>query len=156
MAKVRLNAIVKGITGRIGALVFYEWDGDTFVRPQGRQRDPKTPLQLDLRDAFSRGVRAWQALPEAEKAQWNRRADKRRTTGYHAYLSAYMRNRWDRAEALRPHAVAMTASAYHDIIPQNAVKRSSSRHDAGMDLRCPFVPPSLPLSDAFLSALSGG
>ncbi len=156
MAKVRLNAIIKGITGRIGALVFYEWDGDTFVRPRGRQRDPKTPLQLDLRDAFSRGVRAWQALPETEKAQWNRRARKRRTTGYHAYLSAYMRNRWDRAEALRPHAVATAAAAYHDIIPQSAVKRPSSRHDVPVDLRCPFVPPSLPLSDAFLSALSGG
>jgi len=127
MAKVRLNAIVKGITGRIGALVFYEWDGDTFVRPRVRQRDPKTPLQLDLRDAFGRGVRSWQALTETEKAQWNRRARKRRTTGYHAYLSAYMRNRWDRAEALRPHAVATTAAAYHDIIPQSAVKRPSSR-----------------------------
>ena len=101
MAKVHLNAIIKGITGRIGALVFYEWDGDTFVRPRVRQRDPKTPLQLDLRDAFGRGVRSWQALPEAEKAEWNRRANKRRTTGYHAYLSAYMRNRWDRAEAAR-------------------------------------------------------
>jgi hypothetical protein len=156
MAKVHLNAIVKGITGRIGALVFYEWDGDTFVRPQVRQRDPKTPLQLDLRDAFSRAVHAWQALPEAEKAQWNRRASKRRTTGYHAYLSAYMRNRWDRAEAVRPHAVAMTVPAYHDIIPKNAVKRPSSRYAAPVDLRCPFVPPSLPLSDAFLSALSGG
>ena len=156
MAKVRLNAIVKGITGRIGALVFYEWDGETFVRPRVRQRDPKTPLQLDLRDAFGRGVRSWQALTETEKAQWNRRASKRRTTGYHAYLSAYMRNRWDRAEALRPHAGATAAPAYHDIIPQSAVKRPSSRHDVPMDLRCPFVPPSLPLSDAFLGALSGG
>ena len=156
MAKVRLNVAFKGITGRIGHLVFYEWDGDTFVRPRGRQRDPKTPLQLDLRDAFSRGVRSWQALPEAEKAEWNRCAGKRRTTGYHAYLSAYMRNRWDRAEAARPHAVAMVAAAYHDIIPRNAVKRPSSRHAVPVDLRCPFVPPSLPLSDAFLSALSGG
>ena len=156
MAKVRLNAIVKGITGRIGALVFYEWDGDTFVRSQGRQRDPKTPLQLDLRDAFGRAVHAWQALPEAEKAEWNRRARKRRTTGYHAYLSAYMRNRWDRAEALRPHAVATAAAAYHDIIPRNAVKRPSNRYAVPVDLRSPFVPPSPPLSDAFLSALSGG
>ena len=70
MAKVHLNAIIKGITGRIGALVFYEWDGDTFVRPQGRQRDPKTPLQLALRDAFSRAVHTWQALAETEKAHW--------------------------------------------------------------------------------------
>jgi hypothetical protein len=156
MAKVRLNVAFKGITGRIGHLVFYEWDGDTFVRPRGHQRDPKTPLQLALRDAFSRAVHTWQALAETEKAHWNRRARKRRTTGYHAYLSAYMRNRWDRAEAARPHTVAITAPAYHDIIPRNAVKRPSSRHAVPMDLRCPFVPPSLPLSDAFLSALSGG
>ncbi len=156
MAKVHLNAIVKGITGRIGALIFYEWDGDTFVRPRVRQRDPKTPLQLALRDAFGRGVRAWQSLPETEKAQWNRRANKRRTTGYHAYLSAYMRNRWDRAEALRPNAVATAAAAYHDITPRSAVKRLSSRYAVPVDPRCPFVPPSLPLSDAFLNALSGG
>ena len=156
MAKVHLTATIKGITGRIGNLVFYEWDGDTFVRPRVRQRDPKSPLQLDLRDAFGRGVRAWQALPDAEKAQWNRRAHKRRTTGYHAYLSVYMRNRWDRAESARPHAVATEAAAYHDIIPRSAVKRPSSRYDVPVDLRCPFVPPSLPLSDAFLSALSGG
>ncbi len=156
MAKVHLTATIKGIAGRIGDLIFYEWDGDTFVRPHVRQRDPKTPLQLALRDAFSRGVHAWQALPEAEKARWNRRASKRRTTDYHAYLSAYMRNRWDRAEAARPHTVAITAPAYHDIIPQRAVKRPSSRHDVPVDLRCPFVPPSPPLSDAFLSAFSGG
>jgi Ni,Fe-hydrogenase III small subunit len=65
-----------------------------------------------------------------------------------------MRNRWDRAEAVRPQAVAITAPAYHDIIPQSAVKRPSSRHAVPVDLRCPFVPPSPSLSDAFLSALS--
>ncbi len=156
MAKVRLNIAFKGIASRIGSLVFYEWEGDTFVRPQVHQRDPKTPRQLDLRDAFGRAVRAWQALPEAEKAHWNRRADKRRTTGYHAYLSAYMRNRWDRAEATRPHAVATPDTVYHDIIPENAVKPLSSRYDAPMGLRCPFVPASQPLSECFLRALSGG
>jgi len=156
MASTRLSASLREFRGNIDGLVFYTWQGDTFVRPYKRQRDPKTLLQLDLRTAFGRAVRAWRKLSPEEKARWNRRSKKKRTTGYHVFLSTYLRNRWDRAVAQRPDLVATPGIEYRDSTGSTPVHYPCASPAPSFPAPSCFVPPSLAYADRARSTLGGG
>ena len=135
MAQVTLNAAFKGFSKRIGRMVFYTRDGRTFVRSHATPRDPKTPRQRELRAAFAKAVASWQALPEGEKAAWERRRLRSRVKGYNAYISVYMAHRWDIAgvKGPRPYRETAAPSPLHGrtkehpsfILPRCAVVASS-------------------------------
>ena len=156
MAYTRPTATLREFRGNIDGLVFYTWQGDTFVRPYKEQRDPKTPRQLDLRGAFARAVRAWRKLTPDEKARWNRQARKKRTTGYHVFLSAYIRNRWDRAASQRPDLVATPGVEYRDNRGAVPMHHPDSKPAPSLPVPSSFVPPSLDLSDRACAAPGGG
>ena len=156
MAYTRLTATLREFRGNIDGLVFYTWQGDTFVRPYKRPRDPKTPRQLDLRGAFARAIRAWRKLTPDEKTRWNRQARKKRTTGYHVFLSAYIRNRWDRAADTRPAVVTMPGIEYRDSKGPLPVHHASPTPAPSLPVPSSFVPPSLDLSDRACAAPGGG
>ncbi|TRX72072.1 DUF6266 family protein [Carboxylicivirga sp. M1479] len=76
------NPLFKGLKGKIGGLIFYERDGQTFVRskPDGI-KDAKTPLQLNQRKKmelvndflrpFKRLLKRTFVDPQSEKRAYN-------------------------------------------------------------------------------------
>ena len=135
MATVRLTATITGLSGRVGDTIYYTCRRKTFQRAVSAQHDPKTPRQLAMRDTFRAAVRAWQALSADEKAELNRRAAKKLSTGYNLFLSAFMRACRDRAGAspaapqVRPRAVCRANA------PTTARRLPDSAPNAGRCLR---------------------
>ncbi len=97
MAKLRLNRAFKGYSNRIDDIVYYEWNGRTYSRIYVKNRDPKTPLQLDRRGIFRKAVKAWKDLTEDRKEPWKRKGKKEKIHGYNVFISEFIKNRWDLA-----------------------------------------------------------
>ncbi len=91
MAQAFLNPVFTGISGKVGGLVLYEWNGRTLMRRYVVPRNPDTPAQRANRDLFREAMRSWQALADSEKASYNRRAARLRMTGHNLFISCYMR-----------------------------------------------------------------
>ncbi len=155
MARVTLNDAFKGFTGLLGRISIYEWDGDTFARACYKRKDPKTPLQLDLRGAFGKAVKSWQGLNEKEQAYWNKMSKKRRVKGYHLYISAYMLNRWDRLEGSRIRPDLATADAYFDTEGSSAAVLQGSSNDAPVFIRSMVVDGSMSLKNSGRAGITG-
>lgn len=91
MAQAFLNPVFTGISGKVGGLVLYEWNGRTLMRRYVVPRNPDTPAQRANRDLFREAMRSWQALADSEKAAYNRRAARLAMTGHNLFISRYMR-----------------------------------------------------------------
>jgi len=142
MATVRLTATITGLSGRVGDTIYYTCRRKTFQRAVSAQHDPKTPRQLAMRDAFRAAVRAWQALSADEKAELNRRAAKKLSTGYNLFLSAFMRARRDHAGASPAAPEAHPRAVCRANAPTTARRLPDSAPNAGRCLRSALVPPS--------------
>ncbi len=91
MAQAFLNPVFTGISGKVGGLVLYEWNGRTLMRRYVVPRNPDTPAQRANRDLFREAMRSWQALADSEKASYNRQAARLRMTVHNLFISRYMR-----------------------------------------------------------------
>lgn len=86
MARVKLSAILVGITGRYGGSVFRPWKGITVLSAlQTQVHNPNTALQAMYRTILAAVTRAWGALTVAKKQDWGTTAD-------------YLTNLWDAQE----------------------------------------------------------
>ena len=91
MALVELNPMFERNSGRMGKIVHYNRRGTQCARRFVVPRNPDTAAQRVIRGSFREAVHAWQALPEAEKAQWNFRTRYKTMTGYNLFVSRYMK-----------------------------------------------------------------
>lgn len=91
MAKIELHPIVSSISGRIGNIVFFPRYGRQYARSYCIPANPKTELQQKNRKAFAYAVGSWQRLSLSEKAAWNKKGEKKKRSGYHLFLSGFMK-----------------------------------------------------------------
>ncbi len=100
MAKVRFNALVDGMTGRMGGLIFQRWRSIHYVRTYTPPRDARSQEQLLLRGRFRTLVHAWRSLDTAARAAWNNAAAGMNMSGYNLFISTNMKR--SRFEAVSP------------------------------------------------------
>jgi hypothetical protein len=97
MAKVDTTVILRGISGKMGDIVFVNRDGKVHVRKRVVQYDPKTPAQRAMRDNMKQVVSEWQEMGPQEKDSWRRlakarsKAKKKKISGYHYYVGRRMK-----------------------------------------------------------------
>ena len=95
MADVGLNPVFESFRRKIGDLVFFQRNGETFVRRKGQIRNPKSPEQLEVRNAFSSLVSDWKSMNGVMHAGWMKRAKNEKYSGYNLFIA---RNAADRRE----------------------------------------------------------
>jgi hypothetical protein len=77
--------------GMIGGEIIYDYNrSGPYYRFYREPYDPRTPLQLAQRSAFSTAAAAWEAESPAVKAWWEKRARPRRMTGKNLYMRALL------------------------------------------------------------------
>jgi hypothetical protein len=97
MAKVDTTVILRGISGKMGDIVFVNRDGKVHVRKRVVQHDPKTPAQRAMRDNMKQVVSEWQEMSPQEKDSWRRlakarsKSKKKKISGYHYYVGRRMK-----------------------------------------------------------------
>ncbi len=70
MAILKFGALVSGVRGSIGGLVFSSSVGGPCVRSAYRPTNPRTLLQSGQRGTFSLFPELWRALSDAQKQDW--------------------------------------------------------------------------------------
>lgn len=63
---------------------------ETAKREYVKPTNPRTVPQQAWRAVFAAGRAAWAALTDEERARYNKRAVKRRYTGYNLFMSEYL------------------------------------------------------------------
>lgn len=91
MATITLQPIISSISGRLGNLVFFSRYGKQYVRSYVIPGNPKSISQQRNRSSFANAVKSWQSLAPEEKEEWCSLAQGKGSTGYHYYLSMYMK-----------------------------------------------------------------
>lgn len=81
------NHFIMGVSGRLGDRVYYTRNGKIRSRRHVIPSNPRTRKQQAGRSRFAGAVRAWRALDEEARADWNRRAKRIRRTGYNLFIS---------------------------------------------------------------------
>ncbi len=91
MAKVKLHPYLRTAHGGMDGLVFYRRYGKIYIKARTIPSNPRTEPQVKCRGNFGGGVKAWQVLPEEEKALYRNRAKRKRKSGYNLFMSEYLR-----------------------------------------------------------------
>ncbi len=91
MAKVKLHPYLRTAHGGMGDLVFYRRYGKIYIKARTIPSNPRTEPQVKCRGNFGGGVKAWQVLPEEEKALYRNRAKRKKKSGYNLFMSEYLR-----------------------------------------------------------------
>lgn len=91
MAEVTLNPIISSISGRLGGIVFFTSRGRQYARSYVSPANPDTDAQRKRRSLFGAAVKSWQALQDAERENLDRMAGACGRSGYHLYISRYMK-----------------------------------------------------------------
>lgn len=112
MARVKLNSAFKGISGRVGDVVFYSYGGSQYMRRYVVPNNPDTRKQQNRRELFATAVAAWQTLPDYKKKQWEGKAALTHLPGYQFYISMYMNSG-------RTAVSASTCNDYKEICPSS-------------------------------------
>lgn len=55
--------------------------------------NPQTPSQMNWRFIFAEAIAAWKALPDDEKAIWNKKATRRGNRGTYLFRTHFLRDR---------------------------------------------------------------
>ncbi|MCP4138454.1 MAG: hypothetical protein GY754_46280 [bacterium] len=81
------------VSGRLGAIVFVNRNGASFIRKWVKPKDPKTYKQRRQRNNFARLVAAWQQLPRGTRHTWNLhvRRNRNQMSGYNAFIGYNMK-----------------------------------------------------------------
>ncbi len=90
MSEIILNPLFTCVSGRLGGIVIYRWNGKFFTRRYVRPRNPDTEAQRSNRSVFSDAVRAWRELSTAERTAWNSAGKVKKRRGYNLFISDYM------------------------------------------------------------------
>lgn len=86
--------------GKFGsALIFKMLHGRAIATRYFRPRNPNTPAQKLVRKRVQKAVFRWQDATQETKTLWRTYAKQFRTTGYNAYVSAFVIYMRDHAEA---------------------------------------------------------
>ncbi|HNR89226.1 MAG TPA: hypothetical protein PKM65_12870 [Spirochaetota bacterium] len=88
MADVKLNPVFEGFRRKIGDLVFFNRNGELFVRRKGTQRNPKTSEQMEVRNAFTQLVNNWKGIGGILQRGWGNAAKGSDKTGYNLFIGA--------------------------------------------------------------------
>ena len=87
MARITLADEFASLYGRVGDVVIVRRWRRHYMRPYVKPENPNTAAQREQRGAFREAVKSWQALPETQRQEWNRRARREQRSGYNAFLS---------------------------------------------------------------------
>lgn len=98
MAKIKLRSYIKSIHGRSGDVIYYNVNGNQYVRSYTIPQNPGTVGQQKNREAFSDAVKEWQSLAPDKKTFYNHLAEGRSFSGYNLFIS--LRKRGITAEML--------------------------------------------------------
>ncbi|HRZ25726.1 MAG TPA: hypothetical protein P5346_06260 [Spirochaetota bacterium] len=88
-----LNPAITSISGRVGGIVFYTHNDNTYFRSYVVPRNPDTPAQRSNRGAFRDAMKAWQALSSFDREGFARRARRLGMAGHNLFISRYMLQR---------------------------------------------------------------
>ncbi len=91
MAKVKLHPYLRTAHGGLDGLVLYRRYGKIYIKKRTIPRNPRTEPQVKCRGNFGSSVKAWQNLPEEEKAIYRVRAKRKKKAGYNLFMSEYLR-----------------------------------------------------------------
>ncbi len=91
MAKVKLHPYLRTAHGGLDGLVLYRRYGKIYIKRRTIPGNPRTEPQVKCRDNFGGSVKAWQNLPEEEKAIYRVRAKRKKKAGYNLFMSEYLR-----------------------------------------------------------------
>ena len=125
MARVKLNSVYSGISGKIGNVVFYNYSGSQFIRRYVVPHNPRTQRQQNRRALFAEAVAAWQTLPSYKKEQWQQKASLRHLHGYNYFISMYMRSNGASASDIPNNGAQDFDSAAHSVYHHCIVKAPS-------------------------------
>jgi alpha-ketoglutarate-dependent taurine dioxygenase len=92
MAVIELNPAFTSAKGRLGRIVLYYRNGVQCARTHVVPRNPDTECQRQNRKTFADAVKSWQALSAEEKRSFNRKAMRKRMSGYNLFISQYMKS----------------------------------------------------------------
>ncbi len=78
------------------AMVFGAWKGIKWVRGQFIPQNPKTPLQVKVRDIMTIGVLRWQGFAAGRKTGWQTGVERKGYTmsGFNYFISEYVKAMW--------------------------------------------------------------
>lgn len=86
--------------GKFGSsLIFQMLHGRAYAKRYFRPRNPKSPAQVIVRNRITKALDRWQDATQETKDKWKKYAKQFRTTGYNAYMSAFVIYMRDHAEA---------------------------------------------------------
>jgi hypothetical protein len=108
MAIAIVHPMLRSISGRIGSLVFYSYNGTQYVRQYVVPRNPDTSAQRRRRELFAEAVSRWQSISESAQERWNRKAMGTVRTGYTLFISVFLKG-----EELISEAVSAVSNSYH-------------------------------------------
>jgi hypothetical protein len=108
MAIAIVHPMLRGISGRIGSLVFYSYNGTQYVRQYVVPHNPDTSAQRRRRELFAEAVSRWQSISESAQERWNRKAKGTVRTGYTLFISVFLKG-----EELLSEAISAVSNSYH-------------------------------------------
>ncbi len=87
MARITLADEFALLYGRVGDVVIVRRWRKLYMRLYVKPTNPNTAAQRERRGAFREAVKAWQALPDEQRQEWNRSARREQRSCYNAFLS---------------------------------------------------------------------
>jgi len=89
MANFKLSPAFESVSKKLGNMVFYNLEGDTFARKTPGKRNKTTPAQDEVNSSFTQMSSNWKYLEGIIQFSWNMHAKKKkRLTGYSAFIGA--------------------------------------------------------------------
>lgn len=86
--------------GKFGSmLIFVMLRGRAYAKRYFKPRNPNSSGQIIVRNRQTKALIRWQDATQGTKDLWRTYAKQFRTTGYHAYMSAFIIYMRDHAEA---------------------------------------------------------
>ncbi len=90
MARITLADEFAAMHGRVEDVVIYRRWGKQHMRLYVKPSNPDTAAQRERRGTFREAVKAWQALSEADKLEWNGMAKRLFRSGYNFFISCHL------------------------------------------------------------------
>ena len=80
MAKVKLSALVSGISGKLNGSVFAKNRGGLYLRTKVTPVNPQTAAQVAARNLLTSFSQGWKSLTIAQRTAWNNAVENFQTT----------------------------------------------------------------------------
>lgn len=90
MAKVTFSALISGLRGKTGDVVFSIWKGQPYVRSLVIPSNPQTAAQTAQRTCLANCLTMWQSIKAWAKAIWDPYGTAYGMSGYNGYMDLNM------------------------------------------------------------------